>query len=67
MKNDEASKPQEKESNSAGESEGGSGTGESQSSSENKYQYFEALSPIVCCVDGKFVGKLENRKLEHQV
>lgn len=57
---------------SSGVSEGGSAGGsgssssggdsqESGTSSGDSYQYFEALSPIVCCVDGRVVGKLETK------
>ena len=55
---------------SSGSSEGGSAGGsnssggdsqESGTSSGDSYQYFEALSPIVCCVDGKVVGKLDTK------
>ena len=70
MKNDENSKSSnsgssgEKTSDSSSSSEGsgsGSSSGQSSGSSGDSEQYFEALSPIVCCVDGKFVGKLEEK------
>jgi len=50
-------------SSSGGSASSGSSGGDSQesgSSSGSNYQYFEALSSIVCCVDGKFAGKLES-------
>ena len=53
---------EESQSSSSGESSNGSSGGDSQesgTSSGSDYQYFEALSSIVCCVDGKYVGKLE--------
>lgn len=37
----------------------GSGEGESGGSSKSESQFFEAFSPIVCFVEGKFAGKLE--------
>ena len=43
----------------SGQSSGGSSSsGEVRASGEN-YKYFEALAPIVCFFDGKFVGRLE--------
>lgn len=65
MKNGESSKTSGDGESSNNDSSGGkddsSGVSSGGQSSEDKYQYFEALSPIVCCVDGKFVGKLENK------
>ncbi len=49
-------------SDSGGSASGGSESESSQSSSGDSatdYQYFEALSKIVCFVDGRFAGKLE--------
>lgn len=37
----------------------GSGEGESGGSSKSESQFFEAFSPIVCFVEGKFAGKLK--------
>ena len=46
----------------SGGSSGGSsgGLSSSSSSSESESQFFEAFSPIVCFVDGRFAGKLES-------
>ncbi len=41
---------------SSGESEGSSSGG---SGGESKTEYFDAITPLACFVDGKFVGKLE--------
>lgn len=50
------------ESSSSGDLNSSSSSGSSESGGEgDKYQYFEALSPIVCCKNGKYVGKLETK------
>lgn len=53
-------------SSESGSQSGGTSSGESSESSSggsgSNYQYFEALSPIVCVVDGKYVGKLEKKE-----
>ena len=44
------------------ESQESSSSSESSSGGESngdKYKYFQALAPIVCCTNGKFAGKLE--------
>lgn len=48
-------------SSSSGGTSGGESSESSSGGSGSNYQYFEALSPIVCCVDGKFACKLENK------
>ncbi len=59
------SKSSESGSDSGGSASGGSESESSQSSSGDSasdYQYFEAISKIVCCKDGKYVGKLETHE-----
>ena len=70
MKNDEKKKDEssdDSKSSSSSESNSGEGSSENtQSSGEeggsgSNYQYFEALSPIVCCKNGEYAGRLEEK------
>lgn len=44
---------------SSNSSEGGGESSSGGSSSESKTEYFDAITPLACFVDGTFVGKLE--------
>ena len=49
-------------SSSSGSSGGSSGSGEGGGSSGEEYQYFKQNQPLMCFVDGKFAGRLEDEE-----